>query len=56
MTTPASQVRRARATQRTRKPFYITLRRQETPASREKYASELHEVMNPSHSKVGRTS
>ena len=29
----------------TRKPFYITTCRQKNPASRENYASELHQVM-----------
>jgi hypothetical protein len=41
---------------RTRKPFYITSRRQRNPALRENYASELHQVMILRLSRVGRTS
>ena len=41
---------------RTREPFYITPRRQKNPASRENYASELHQVMILRLSRVGRTS
>ena len=43
-------------THRTREPFYITPRRQKNPASRENYASELHQVMILRLSRVGRTS
>ena len=45
-----------RPTHQTRKPFYITPCRQENPASRENYASELHQVMIMCLSRVGRTS
>ena len=43
-------------THRTRKPFYITPCHQTNPASRENYASELHQVMILHLSRVGRTS
>ena len=43
-------------THRTREPFYITPCRQKNPASRENYASELHQVMILRLSRVGRTS
>ena len=41
---------------RTREPFYITPCRQINPASRENYASELHQVMILRLSRVDRTS
>ena len=40
----------------TRKPFYITPCRQKDPASRENYASALHQAMILRLSKMGRTS
>jgi len=43
-------------THQPRKPFYITPYRQKDPASREKYASELHQVRILRLSKVDRTS
>jgi hypothetical protein len=46
----------ARPSHQTRKPFYITTRRQKNPPSRENYACELHQVMIMRLLRVGRTS
>ena len=47
---------RASPTHQTRKLFYTTSRRQKSLASRENYASELHQVMILRLSRVDRTS
>ena len=56
MTRLRRESRRSQGTHRTREPFYITPFHQKNPASREKYASELHQVMILRLSRVGRTS
>ena len=56
MTRLTRQTGCTRPSHRRRKPFYITSPLQKNPASRENYASELHQVMILRLSRVGRTS